>query len=438
MIKYFNKIINYWQTVLFFTLVGAMMMFIFSSLRPAQYVAETEILVVSDSLKTINYNYSNNLGSTLVRVILSESFYNDIQKYTGKTFADENLKARYNKNNNIVNIKIYGKSLFDVQNTLENISKTLIVEADKYYSPQSNIRIKILTSAKIIRTPKIILENTVRGFLGGFIFGGIIVLFTGLKLNLFNKRNKKKYDSIIKQRLEHELTGQSNRELNLEEERYVFKDNVIQTKRSLVDKKEKILKTQMKKKAVQDDKNNVNKKDEAKDKKEFIDDIKESVVVVDNLGSIYTEEQVKEDKREKQGHQARVIASSMMIVANSKKTPAPNNLPIFTGKFEKKQKVESREVESREVVGSGADKKDGATKNTSVVDKISVDEKNLNKQENNSVVVKGDRSSVEINNTKKPSAHDIANGFAPEEKGIEGPTTEEIKDRLNKLLRGEL
>ena len=64
------------QTILFFALVTSMVIFIYSALRPAQYLIESEFLVISDSLDS---GCENNLGSVLSRVIKSKNFQNDLK-----------------------------------------------------------------------------------------------------------------------------------------------------------------------------------------------------------------------------------------------------------------------------------------------------------------------------------------------------------------------
>jgi len=151
---------------------------------------------------------------------------------------------------------------------------------------------------------------------------------------------------------------------------------------------------------------------------------------------------IKEDDAKKQASEIRVISASTMIVSGQskkiKENKAPENLPVFiekklpvdNGKQETPESlpsIPSEEQDSNSVVDNGGEvsKKKEETK---------ISEPNIIKTGLN----KSDKEMTKVPGSKKASAHDIANGFAPDTKSLEGPSNEEIKDRLNKLLRGEL
>ncbi len=373
-----NKV---WQTVVYFAVISAMLFFIFSALRPTQYLAEDKFLIISDS---VNFDCNTEWSSILEEIIKSEEFQSELNKLNGTNIQrfnfDKNIKIK-SKDRNIVVIRIGGESLNDVQKIATSIKKVVLAQADKYYSVQNAIRIKVLIDAKIIRTPKVILENTIKGFIGGLIVGLIATFLWGLRLDVLkkvdnNKKSKKKkrrgiknkfqkekvYKNIIKKRLEKELSKNPIKGLNLSDEEYAFT-----TQQNL--------------------KKNINSGGEK---------------------NVLGETVVNKKNNSKELPNVKVIAASTMIISKQNKKhkegKVPDNLPIF-------------------------------------IEKELVDNNKLSLKKSNGKVIKTSMQNKEADITpglKKASAHNIANGFAPDTEDDNGPSNEEIKDRLNRLLRGEL
>ena len=418
---------KFWQTIIFFALVGAMVAFIFSALRPAQYLAESEFLVISNSIES---NCTKDLGATLKRVVLSESFQNNVKDIDSSNTLLENfshnIKVKNYKSSNIINIRIGGASLVDVQEGLGIIQKTILEESHKYYSVEDRIKIKTLLDPRIIRTPRVIMENTAMGLIGGFIVGLIITLLTGLRLDITKRdkktaikevmtkvkekklvrdsKNEEDYKEIIKKRLEKELAKEPIKNLNLTDEGYVFKGTVEDFRKSLAESNETKGATIEKK----------------------------------------TMERMSTEKKsvEKDVPEVRVISASTMIVSKDemavKENKIPENLPVF---IEEKLQVDNSnqkisehlpEIASDEQISdqTAENKRTVLRRGEAKINKPKLSKSTPNKQEK--------QESKVLPGAKKASAHDIANGFAPDEKDMDGPSNEEIKDRLNKLLRGEL
>ena len=404
------------QTIIFFALAVAMIAFIFSALRPAQYLAESEFLVVSNNIEA---NCDKELGATLARIILSESFQESIKNTNHDNRLlenlNDNLKVKNYKSTNIVNVKIGGASLANTQDSLMIIQESILKESHKYYSLEDKIEIKTLINPRMIRTPRIIMENTAIGLIVGFILGLIITLSTRLRFDILRSskgaeikqkktivkegkviresKSEKDYKAIIKKKLEKELSKDPIENLNLTDEGYVFKGTVEDFRKSLTDSKE-------------------------------------------------TKGAVIEKNDKKQTPKVRVISASTMIVSGQskkiKKNKAPENLPVF---IEKKLPVDNGKQETPESfpsIPSGEQDSNSVVDNGGEVSKkkeeTKISEPNIIKTGLNKL----DKEMTKVPGSKKASAHDIANGFAPDTKSLEGPSNEEIKDRLNKLLRGEL
>ncbi len=410
------------QTVTFFTLVIVMMTFIYSALRPAQYLAESEFLVISNSIET---DCNKELGLTLARAIISETFQKDLENMQDGDSLElvaNYAKVKNYKNSNIVNVQIRGVSLADTQELAENIQKTVLVQGHKYYSAEDKITIQVLISSKIIRTPKVIIENTIRGLFVGIALGFLITFLTGLRLNIFtNGKNVKvvqkharerktsysskrdrDYTAIIKSRLEKELSKDPIEDLTLVDEGYVFENRKSSIKKTSGEINE--AQTSIEKKILEEGKK--------------------------GAGEQHNNRSVSDD--------VRVIAASTMIVGKHDKEiesdKVPENLPIF---IEDKFPVEniSKENISKELVRNDqSEEKDSREVSAELQDKLPIEKPGVGASEAD---VRNEEATI-ILGSKKASAHDIANGFAPDLEGENGPSNEEIKDRLNRLLRGEL
>ncbi len=361
--KYFKKIIIFWQTILFCIVIFGMIAFIYSALRPNQYSAESKFLIIPSTNKN---TCVINLGKTFSEIILSESFYNALIKKDKfyLTFLPKNkyslknnskIKIKSYKNTSIVKITVYDNSLHNVQKILTDIEDITKEQFFQYYPLQNTLKIKLLSKSKVIRAPRIILENTFYGLIIGFIISLIMIETIKLDLKLVPTSNRKKYNTIIKQKLKRELLTKNQNNLFFNDD-YTFEKNLQK-----LSKKGKLLIT----------KNNSLLKKESQ---------KTEISEKDRMKTV----------------PVRVIASNMMLKMENKVAPPPENLPVFIDYCEKK----SKKITS-------PSKKNG--------------------------ISPGDKS-----NKKRPSAHDIANGFAPDRNNLNNPSNEEIKDRLNKLLRGEL
>jgi capsular polysaccharide biosynthesis protein len=419
------------QTIIFFMLIGAMIAFIYSALRPAQYLAESEFLVISNNIET---NCDKGLGAILARIIISEAFQDDlenIQNNENNFIVADYVKIKNYKNSNIVNIKTRGTSLAGTQKSAESIQKTILAQGHKYYSTQDKISIQTLVNSRIIRTPKVILNNALIGLMVGGIFGCVIIFATGLRLSIFTENKKTKiiyeklkekkvkydankdddYTTIIKKRLEKELSKEPMEDLNLVEEGYVF---------------EKTTKNYQEKKIIKK--------------------IGQKLTVNRDTGR---KRITKETNNQKHAFEVRVIAASTMIVGKHnkkiKEDKVPENLPIFV-----KEGLSTQVDKQKDIITKGdSDKKTKSDdleiiKKKEVTNQSKIDhqiEKITLVDKNNFSKVKPsikNKSLVNTPSAKKASAHDIANGFAPDLENENGPSNEEIKDRLNRLLRGEL
>ncbi len=421
-----NKIL---QTITILAFASAMVVFIFSALRPEQYLAESEFLVISNNIES---TCKHQLGDTLVGIINSELFHENLLDKNHLT--EYYLKAKKYQNSDIVDVQIGGQSLFDVQNISEKIKEGILLQSMQYYPEKDKIKIKILTDAKIIRTPKTILDNTLKGFLAGTIVGLMITLLTNFRLDIFNKKTstskniaiknikklkkekdvhrpkkEKDYTEIIKERLEKELSRKSTRELNLAGgDEYVFKTKTKEfSEKSLVSKSKNKIK-EVKNKTIFD----------ARIKAPKVRIISVSTMSVNKASTLDTTEQYKTSQDQEKGEDR-----------------APENLPIF---------IEEKLPENKREKSANNSKESDNVKQVDEQNEINNTDAKKKSQEDISITKDTGRiikkySTGKVPGAKKASAHDIANGFAPDNsRNSDNPSNEEIKDRLNKLLRGEL
>ena len=414
------------QTIGTFILIGAMLAFIFSALRPAQYAAESKFLVISNNIEC---NCDKNLANTLIEVINSEVFQKKIaQLNNGERLRKQQLEIKKTKNKNVIKVKIWGKSLSQVRQLSKNIETLILTQTSQYYPSPDRVTIKNLLSTQIIRTPRSIMKNVALGILFGTIIGLIAIFLVGIRLDILNsnqwlkersgkkrhKTKKKDYTTIIKKRLEKELSKKTTQNLIPLNEEYVFAGK---------DKSDKV---------KQGDKVRFKKIS----KKSFVE-----------TKSCFGRKDISSNSLPK----IRVIsASTMMVGKHDKEIEAdkvPDNLPIFIE--DKLPPIESSNnrnvsIETSSVKQVVARNKPKSKEEKGIkTRKIYSTKENIDTSNQKTVNVYSLRPGITKKKTKVPgfkkaSAHDIANGFAPAEKGEEGPSNEEIKDRLNRLLRGEL
>ncbi len=421
--NYFQKTTKSWQTVLFFVILLGSAVFIGSVFGLGGYVAETDLLVVASNPQ-INraYNYGD-LGQTLKVVLREDAFHKLLQDKFSFDVPDKKIRVRHYKKTDVLKIKVRDKSVANTQKDIKNIYQAIVSYAPEYYTQSDKIIIKTLKAPQLVDSYTLAWQRGLEGAFAGLVVGLLVIWFTDFRLDL--SLQGKSSRAIVRQKLRRELERSNfKKELEPEVEEYVFTSNGLLKNGQL----EKLKK----------------EKEKQSSKKQNQNALKKS-----NLTEV--------DQKNKRSNQDKITIKPQCITLNTfvdddlkgrrQKEIIPDNLPVFVDeKYNKENELEQENSDN---------------KSTEKVEEVSVD-KSISKETENiiqkeerqvkEVAEKEDKkniqqpqkviSSLEKPEAKIPSAHNIANGFTPpvipDIPADEDLSPEEIKDRLNKLLRGDL
>jgi len=400
---YFKDTFRAWQTILFFAILLGSSVYIFSVFVFDKYTAETEILLISNNInQSRNYCYGD-FGSTLKRIVPSEVFLRELNQKYSINIAKNDIKIKHVKNTDIITIIVSAISSDRAQQKITILHKYIIKNAQNYFAKNDFITVKTLINPKLIDRQKLIYQNLLKGVFAGLILGIIMVWFTDFRLNLF--RAKKYHNDIVSKRIKEELTkkGKVENDLYINDGGYIFgKKKNTQTSEAIV-------------KSV-------------KNKRKVLD--KE------------TAKSIIKKKVSSQKVATQIISLNVPSPLEKNSSFVPENLPVFVKKKYNKKNSEvtvSKKEKGKEVIEKNTRRK---KEKPFIKSKLFIEEtKNISKK---NIFDKGKNSDSnnidkEVGRDKKPSAHNIANGFsidADVTKNLE--SAEDIKDRLNKLLRGDL
>ncbi len=397
--NHFQKTIKSWQTVLFFVILLGSAVFIGSVFGLGGYVAETDLLVVASNPQVKRtYNYGD-LGQTLKVVLREDAFHKLLQDKFNLDISDNKIRVKHHRETDILQIRVKGRSVSVVQKNIKNIHQTIITYAPEYYSPNDKVIVKTLKAPQIIDNYTLAWQRGLEGAVAGLLMGLLIVWLTDFRLDL-SLRNKSPR-AIIRQKLKTELErSHFKKELEPELEEYVFSaKGLLKNGQLEIDKKNKTVARKQKKVTI---------------KPRFIalntflnDDLKakrQKEIIPDNL-PVFTEEKYNDEVKSTEKITKDKILNKAKSI-NSRKSTIKKSESIVPK--EEKQTKKRPEGKGKEIV-----------------------------QQTKKVV-----SSLEKSETKNHSAHNIANGFIPpvipNVPADEDLNPAEIKDRLNRLLRGDL
>jgi|GEM_PF-1790396 len=404
----FRKIKEKWQTVATLVFMVVAIVFSVSIFIPAKYSSDIKMIIIQNhqseevdafsAAKSAEY-----LSDIISNVIFTESFIQDMLdapfevKKDFSHSSEERMKiwektVDVDKENNtgILNIRSLDKSRNEAEQIAESIAWALNVKGSKYHGGGESIEIKIIDGPITSERPAVpnVLLNTLLAFVIGLI-GSLSVLhfFEDFELILFRRKDLEEREMEIEKR---EMNRQKIAD-SLEKIRENLKNQMKMESYSMEDLEARMSEA---------DNIEIPKKEE-----NFIEELPKEEKPVD----FATEEieefvspEISKDKPASAPAPAKVKAPTAKKENYSKKGTAPQNLPVF---------------------------ENGDEENAL--------EKNLNDNGNgNENSEKGFISMEELNREAEKM------GLAEEEKQENGSKYEasgdEVKERLNKLLRGEL
>ncbi len=421
----FQKIVKSWQTILFFAILFGSSVFVGSVFGLGGYIGETDLLVVANSQNvTRNYNYGD-LGQTLKIVLKEETFNKLLKEKFNLEIDSKDIKIRHYKKTDILRIKVKAHSVVDAQNKISVLHQAIVSKAPEYYAKSDKTMVKTLKKPQVIDSYTLARQRGLFGLGVGFFVGLFVVWLTDFRLNLFSKDRSSQ--AIVRQKLKKELENSTvQKELKPEVDEYVFSAEGL-LKNGLAEKSERNKPFEFKKET---EKILPKKQGVRTSSVKQLSEIKPRVISLNTFVEDGLSKKVKKQPKQQ-------------LIKKAEKEVVPDNLPIFVedkynneieqGEIDIQEKVPSKKEKKTvtERVVSGKERKTNKTKESG----DSVQKKTVDKQK----VV----SNVEPHEIRKPNAHNIANGFTPPiasdiPSGDEDLTPEEIKDRLNRLLRGDL
>ncbi len=419
----FRKIIKSWQTILFFAILIGSTIFVGSVFGLGGYVAETDLLVVSNNQNIVrNYNYGD-LGQTLKIVLKEETFNKLLKEKFNLEIDSRDIKIRHYKKTDILRVKVKAHSVVDAQNKISVLHQAIVSRAPEYYAKSDKITVKTLKKPQVVDSYTLAWQRGLFGLGVGFFIGLLVVWLTDFRLNLFSKDRSSQ--TIIRQKLKKELENSAiQKELKPEIDEYVFSAEGL-LKNGLAEKPERNKPFELKKKT---------EKILPKKQKIRKSSVKQSSEIKPRIISLNTFVEDGLSKKVKK-------QSKQQLKKRAEKEVVPDNLPVFVedkynNEIEQEKKSVQKEIQNKRIekeVMDSVDKKKKKDKTEEFLD--NTQKKVVKKQK----VI----SNVEPHEIRKPNAHNIANGYTPPvvsdvPTNDEDLTPEEIKDRLNRLLRGDL
>jgi len=416
-----KKIRRKWQTVMILTFIVVAIAFSVSIFMPAKYSSEMKMIIIQNHTSSDVDAFSaaksaEYLSDILSNVVYTESFIQnmfDAPMEVTKDFShssEERMKiwkktVDVSKENNtgILTIATYDPSREEAQNIAESIAWALNIRGTKYHGGGKNIKIQIIdgpiTSEKPA-TPNIWV-NTLLALIVGFA-GAVATVhfFDDFELNLFKRREKDNKKSDKKDDDNDSENGDSLEDENIN-------DQSPEKMAENLDKIRENLKTQM---VMDDYAIETDKKEKTEDEDEM-EEIEKALEVEETE----TQEEEKEEiqKEEKIPEEVEIVKEEKETkpetetVSSFKKSEAPQNLPTFSEEEEKKE-IESVVKPVEENSPTGEEK-----------GFISMEELN---REAEKMGLAGDKPQEKTGESE--SKHEAS--------------SEEVKERLNKLLKGEL
>ncbi|MEA2007278.1 MAG: hypothetical protein U9O20_03920 [Patescibacteria group bacterium] len=481
------KIRKKWQLIVYVSLILGAITFLVSTVISPKYKSEVSILIVQHNVDTYSVVRSAGyLGDIFSQVLYTESFLNDVLESPfeiERNFSNDPKKKRSEwkkevaikkiADTGIVQIKVFDVSRIQAEKISSGIAWNFAVNGTKYHGGADNIEVKIIDGPITSSKPAYpnVLMNTIFGLMAG-LFGSLILIFFFDEFDLKVVESRRLPRSIVKDEIERQLQKRSRDErleyLSTEPEVYEIKkvvsrvepeteknsvasEDIYESDKPVTAKKiedepvdqfssEIEQKKEMVRVAIKEEKSKVELEKEEKIKKvdlksngnkrrnektSFLSRLYKKSLFADKLFSknkhlIIEEYRHHQERLDDTGDESieRVKKITSLEEKNEeqlpwmggvKKAPAPDDLPIFV---ELKEKTVQEETIQQEKENMSNDKKLVDEELAPFVGKKEHNEfvKEFEKEEQKKELMDSDMES----------------------------TDDEVKDRLNKLLKGEL
>lgn len=481
---YFKNILRTGQTVIFFVFLTGTVAFVSGVFVFNKYKVQMEVLPVADSVIGERVNCYGNLGETLKYVLVSEEFLKGLNKNQAKEqkIIARDLEVERKEKTDILVIKVSDVSPQVAQEKISALAKYMIANSGKYFAKSDFVKVRTLMAPKLISKQKELFFWVLSGILIGLGVGGAIVWFTDFRLELWGR--KKYAGGLVEQKIKEELIKKDRikSELYPTGEEYVFKQKTSLNADVDIDRN-----------SVSDSDRDIFEKKENKmgavDHSSVSDNFQPKFVVLNQVLNDFGKKTLKEGKKkkskesvpdnlpvfvnedfeleERKNHQAKLekgVVSKGKEKGDEKKEKIEKKGEKLTTKtvenkrekgIEKKRKEKSfmdseifkevtRSVSKPQMMEGGIEEVIEEEVKEEMKKRIGKKKEGKKIGNDETKTISSSKRKVDgwkMGREKKPSAHNIANGFAVDTSSATdtpADSSEEIKDRLNKLLRGDL
>jgi capsular polysaccharide biosynthesis protein len=190
---YLTFLLKHIKSLIWFTILGAVLAFSLSLLQERQYEAFGRLIIVSKSLNLDPYYASKageRLGSILVETIYSNAFLNDVLKANPKIYDDfgqeattrlknwkKTLKVNIKSSSGVLELSIFHPSASQASQIAQTVFDQIITNAQKYIGGQG-VEVKTIDFPTVSQKPvkPSLTLNTSIGALIGFA-GTLLIIY---------------------------------------------------------------------------------------------------------------------------------------------------------------------------------------------------------------------------------------------------------------------
>lgn len=454
-----SRIAKKWQLILYVTFVAGACAFFVSTIITPKYRSDITILIVQKNKNAMETSRSvGYLSEVFSQVIHTELFLNDVfSSHFGiqKQFSDESGKRKKQWENEvkieklaeagILKISVFDSSKVESNKIAQAIAHNFFHNSQKYHGSKGIVEVKLIDgpiTSKSPVSPNIPL-NTALGLLFGFAGAILIVVFHD-SFDLRVVERKFKMSEMVKKQLQNQLRKrQQGDKLEYEQEKSKKPFMSKRKEKQKEEEKEDITETrQVVKKA------GVLAKKQDKERS-FAEKGEKKGVFARLYGkSLFADKKLEDLKATRTTHHKSqeeptfpVVESVHKVKQNTnkeipsqiKKAQAPQNLPIFTDEEEKKDDVGDDDVK-KDVSETAFANEFSPIEHMELPSRIVDEEKDFLAEDMQLPERKDDDSVFQKQVEHLSSEFEKTKEKDPEEE----PSENEVKRRLNRLLKGEL
>lgn len=224
--KFIQKLIGKWQVIAYMTLVFAALAFFVSTLIPPKYRSDVKILILQGNTGSVlSFEGVNYLSDVFVEVAHTETFMADALKAPfeiEKEFSEDpekrknewkkELKLSKNEDTGIIMASVFDVSKRDAEKIAGAVGWNFLENGKKYYGETQNVSVKIIDGPITTSVPAYpnVLLAALLGALGGF-FASVVLIFFHSSFDLKVVSNKKSEKAMVEDQVKRQLLERKNK-----------------------------------------------------------------------------------------------------------------------------------------------------------------------------------------------------------------------------------